>query len=80
MAHCAVAGEGRLVSTGRPRRRPPCRAPLDCCGLSALLAAARAAKTDGVEFRLCTVPRALARLLRLSPTGSAFTIEEPSVR
>ncbi|MFF3159574.1 STAS domain-containing protein [Streptomyces sp. NPDC057910] len=52
----------------------------DCCGLSALLAAARAAKADGVELRLCAVPHTLARLLRLSHTGSAFTIEQPSGR
>ncbi|MBT2491012.1 STAS domain-containing protein [Streptomyces sp. ISL-96] len=47
----------------------------DCSGLNALLAAARTAKANGTELRLCAVPRALARLLRLSHTGSAFTIE-----
>jgi anti-sigma B factor antagonist len=52
----------------------------DCTGLSALLAAARAAKTHGSELRLCAVPHPLARLLRLSHTGSAFTIEQPDVR
>ncbi|WP_181384031.1 STAS domain-containing protein [Streptomyces sp. NWU339] len=52
----------------------------DCSGLSALLAAARAAKAAGAELRLCAVPHVLARLLRLSHTGSAFTIEQPSVR
>ncbi|WP_326771371.1 STAS domain-containing protein [Streptomyces sp. NBC_01445] len=50
---------------------------VDCSGLSALLAAARAAKAEGVELRLYAVPHALARLLRLSHTGSAFTIEQP---
>jgi anti-anti-sigma factor len=54
----------------------------DCSGLSALMAAARAAKADGVELRLCAVPHPLARLLRLTHTGSAFTIEreQPGVR
>ncbi|PWJ05398.1 hypothetical protein DKG34_21625 [Streptomyces sp. NWU49] len=52
----------------------------DCSGLSALLAAARAAKAAGAELRLCAVPHVLVRLLRLSHTGSAFTIEQPSVR
>ncbi|WP_258308449.1 STAS domain-containing protein [Streptomyces sp. NWU339] len=52
----------------------------DCSGLSALLAAARAAQAAGAELRLCAVPHVLARLLRLSHTGSAFTIEQPSVR
>ncbi|MEV5279682.1 hypothetical protein ACFYMW_25450 [Streptomyces sp. NPDC006692] len=42
--------------------------------------AAGAAKAADVELRLCAVPHALARLLRLSHTGSAFTIEDPSVR
>ncbi|MFD5102776.1 STAS domain-containing protein [Streptomyces albidochromogenes] len=51
----------------------------DCSGLNALLGAARAAKAGGADLRLCAVPRALARLLRLSHTGSAFTIEpEPA--
>ncbi|MBK3625726.1 STAS domain-containing protein [Streptomyces sp. MBT49] len=52
----------------------------DCTGLSALLAAARAATAAEVELRLCAVPHVLARLLRLSHTGSAFTIEKPGVR
>ncbi|MER6075331.1 STAS domain-containing protein [Streptomyces sp. NPDC001817] len=43
----------------------------DCTGLSALLAAARAAKANGSELRLCSVPHALARLLRLTHAGSA---------
>jgi anti-sigma B factor antagonist len=47
----------------------------DCAGLSALLAAARTAKTHGSELRLCAVPHALARLLRLS-----HTIEQSDVR
>ncbi|WP_179382524.1 STAS domain-containing protein [Streptomyces sp. SA15] len=45
---------------------------IDCTGLSALLAAARAAKAGGSELRLCGVPHSLARLLRLTYTGSAF--------
>ncbi|MFE1854099.1 STAS domain-containing protein [Streptomyces sp. NPDC059489] len=45
----------------------------DCAGLSALLAAARAAKANGTELRLCSVPHTLARLLRLTRAGSAFT-------
>ncbi|MFB8272992.1 STAS domain-containing protein [Streptomyces sp. NPDC055955] len=49
----------------------------DCSGLSALIAAARAAKADGVELRLHAVPHVLARLLRLTHVGSAFTIERP---
>ncbi|MET7931654.1 STAS domain-containing protein, partial [Streptomyces sp. NPDC005349] len=48
---------------------------IDCTGLSALLAAARAAKAKGAELRLCAVSHALARLLRLSHTAGAFTIE-----
>ncbi|MFE2988485.1 STAS domain-containing protein [Streptomyces sp. NPDC059262] len=52
---------------------------IDCTGLSALLAAARAARATGAELRLCAVPHALARLLRLSHTADAFTIEpEPA--
>jgi anti-anti-sigma factor len=47
----------------------------DCTGLSALLSAARAAKASGADLHLHAVPRPLARLLRLSHTGSAFTIE-----
>ncbi|WP_433455468.1 STAS domain-containing protein [Streptomyces sp. CA-142005] len=47
----------------------------DCTGLSALLAAARAAKAHGSELRLFSIPHALARLLRLTHTGSSFTIE-----
>ncbi|MET8214066.1 STAS domain-containing protein [Streptomyces sp. NPDC005373] len=50
----------------------------DCSGLSALLAAARTAKAVKAELRLCAVPRVLALLLRLSHTGRAFTIEQPS--
>ncbi len=54
---------------------------IDCTGLSALLAAARAAKAEGAELRLCAVSHALARLLRLSHTAGAFTIElEPADR
>ncbi|MFD0427470.1 STAS domain-containing protein [Streptomyces zhihengii] len=52
----------------------------ECTGLSALLAAARAAKTAGSELRLCTVPHTLARLLRLTHAGSAFTIEQSGGR
>ncbi|MGX1881507.1 STAS domain-containing protein [Streptomyces sp. NPDC055287] len=48
----------------------------DCSGLNALLGAARVARAGGTDLRLCAVPRALARLLRLSHTGSAFTIEQ----
>ncbi|WP_328373419.1 STAS domain-containing protein (plasmid) [Streptomyces sp. NBC_00445] len=48
----------------------------DCTGLSALLAAARAAKTAGSDLRLCAVPHTLASLLRLTHAGSAFTIEQ----
>ncbi|MEU2801442.1 STAS domain-containing protein [Streptomyces sp. NPDC007117] len=47
----------------------------DCSGLSALLAATRAARAAGVELRLCAVSPALARLLRLTRTSDAFTIE-----
>ncbi|MER6251925.1 STAS domain-containing protein [Streptomyces sp. NPDC001584] len=47
----------------------------DCSGLSALLAAARAAKADGTQMRLSAVPHALARLLRLTHADWAFTIE-----
>jgi anti-anti-sigma factor len=47
----------------------------DCTGLSALLGAARAARAKGAELRLCAVSHALARLLRLSHTAGAFTIE-----
>jgi anti-anti-sigma factor len=52
----------------------------DCTGLSALLAAARTAKTADSELRLCAVPHTLARLLRLTHAGSAFTIEQSDVR
>ncbi len=48
----------------------------DCRGLNALLAAARTARAGDVELRLCAVPHFLARILRLSGTRSAFTIEE----
>ncbi|OAH11306.1 STAS domain-containing protein [Streptomyces jeddahensis] len=50
----------------------------DCSGLSALLAAARNARTVGVELRLRAVPRTLARILRLTGTHRAFTIESVS--
>ncbi|MFD5512145.1 STAS domain-containing protein [Streptomyces sp. NPDC127051] len=49
----------------------------DCCGMSALLAAARTARAEGSEIHLRAVPHALSRLLRLFHTGSAFTIEPP---
>ncbi|GAA2694618.1 STAS domain-containing protein [Streptomyces lunalinharesii] len=52
---------------------------VDCCGLSALLAAARMANAYGIELHLLAVPHSLARLLRLSHTGSAFAIDRPSV-
>ncbi|MBO3681695.1 STAS domain-containing protein [Streptomyces sp. NEAU-YJ-81] len=48
----------------------------DCTGLSALLTAARTAHAGDVELRLCAVPHFLARILRLSGTHGAFTIEE----
>ncbi|MGW7616214.1 STAS domain-containing protein [Streptomyces antimycoticus] len=48
----------------------------DCTGLSALLAAARTAQAAHVELRLCAVPCFLARILRLSGTRDAFTVEE----
>ncbi|AYV26373.1 Putative anti-sigma factor antagonist [Streptomyces sp. ADI95-16] len=47
----------------------------DCTGLSALLAARHRAKEHGTELRLRTVPIAVARLLRLTHTSDAFTIE-----
>jgi anti-anti-sigma factor len=47
----------------------------DCSGIGALLSGARAAKARGVELRLRSVPRFLARLIRLSHTSGAFTIE-----
>ncbi|WP_206305243.1 STAS domain-containing protein [Actinacidiphila soli] len=47
----------------------------DCAGLGALLSAARAARAGGADLHLRAVPRSLARLLRLSHTGGAFTIE-----
>lgn len=43
--------------------------------LAGLLGGARAAKASGVELRLRAVPRFLARLLHLSHTSGAFTIE-----
>lgn len=52
----------------------------DCTGLSALLAAARTAKASGSELRLCSIPHPLARLLRLTHAGSAFTIEQTDPR
>ncbi|MEU6756036.1 STAS domain-containing protein [Streptomyces sp. NPDC046685] len=48
---------------------------VDCSGLSALLAAARAAKAGGTEMRLSAVPHSLARLLRLTHADRAFIIE-----
>ncbi|MGW7824935.1 hypothetical protein ACWGLF_44550 [Streptomyces puniciscabiei] len=33
-----------------------------------------------LDLRLCAVPHPLARLLRLTHAGSAFTIEQPDVR
>jgi anti-anti-sigma factor len=49
----------------------------DCAGLGALLSAARAARASGADLHLHlhAVPHALARLLHLSHTGGAFTIE-----
>ncbi|MFF8844204.1 STAS domain-containing protein [Streptomyces sp. NPDC015127] len=52
----------------------------DCSGLSALLAAARTARARGVELRLRAVPHYLARILRLSGTRGAFTIESGPVQ
>ncbi|MCQ8835816.1 STAS domain-containing protein [Streptomyces malaysiensis] len=52
----------------------------DCTGLSALLAAARTAQASDVELRLCAIPCFLARILRLSGTRNAFTIEEDRCR
>ncbi|MFD3761468.1 STAS domain-containing protein [Streptomyces sp. NPDC058622] len=48
---------------------------IDCSGLSALLAGARAARAAGVELRLCAVPHTLARLLRLTQAHGSFTID-----
>lgn len=47
----------------------------DCCGMSVLLAAARAARAEGSEIHLRAVPHALARLLRLFHTADAFNIQ-----
>ncbi|PCG86980.1 hypothetical protein CIB93_05415 [Streptomyces sp. WZ.A104] len=47
----------------------------DCTGLSALLSARHRAKEHGTELRLRAVPPAVARLLRLTHTSDAFTIE-----
>ncbi|OEJ29854.1 hypothetical protein AS594_32005 [Streptomyces agglomeratus] len=47
----------------------------DCSGLNAMLGAARTARAGGSDLLLCAVPRSLARLLQLSHTTSAFTIE-----
>ncbi|MBB5926524.1 STAS domain-containing protein [Streptomyces echinatus] len=47
----------------------------DCTGLSALLAAHRVAKERGTALRLRAVPYPLARLLRLTRTGSVFAID-----
>lgn len=41
----------------------------------ALTAAARSARARGSELRLCAVPVFLARLLRLTHTTGAFTLE-----
>lgn len=68
------------VADGDIEARVPKEFLCDCSGLSALLAAARAAKASGSELRLCAVPHSLARLLRLTYTGSAFTIEQPGAR
>ncbi|MEU1630694.1 STAS domain-containing protein [Streptomyces sp. NPDC020096] len=48
---------------------------IDCAGLNALIGAARIAKAHGSDLRLRAVPNILARLLRLSHTHGAFTIE-----
>ncbi|MDQ1006160.1 anti-sigma B factor antagonist [Streptomyces sp. V4I23] len=47
----------------------------DCTGVSALLAGARAARAHDVDLCLRAVPCSLARILRLSGSGGAFTIE-----
>ncbi|WTX01112.1 STAS domain-containing protein (plasmid) [Streptomycetaceae bacterium NBC_01309] len=47
----------------------------DCTGLNALLAGARAAHAHGTTLRLRSVPVSLARLLRLSHTTGAFTLD-----
>ncbi|NBM15931.1 STAS domain-containing protein [Streptomyces sp. GC420] len=47
----------------------------DCSGLSALLAADRAARACGAELRLRAVPHSLARILRLTGVQGAFTVE-----
>lgn len=46
----------------------------DCTGLSALLAAARAAKASGRDLQLCAVPHPLAKLLRLTWVTSSPTV------
>ncbi|MFB7443083.1 hypothetical protein ACFC01_33090 [Streptomyces mirabilis] len=43
-------------------------------------AVAREAKASGSELRLHAVPHPLARLLPLTHTGRAFTIEQPGIR
>ncbi|MGN5380830.1 STAS domain-containing protein [Streptomyces lasalocidi] len=47
----------------------------DCTGLSALLAASRRARERGAVLWLRAVPYAVARLMRLTHTRDAFTIE-----
>ncbi|MCZ0984371.1 STAS domain-containing protein [Streptomyces diastatochromogenes] len=49
----------------------------DCAGLAALLAANRAARARGVEMRLRAIPHALARIIRLTGAGGAFSIDPP---
>ncbi|WP_436790750.1 STAS domain-containing protein [Yinghuangia sp. YIM S10712] len=47
----------------------------DGAGLSALVGCSRMARTHDCDLRLRAVPRFLARHLRLSPAGGAFSIE-----
>lgn len=47
----------------------------DCTGLMALTAAARSARSRGSELRLRAVPVFLARLLRLTHTTGACTLD-----
>ncbi|MFD8148431.1 hypothetical protein [Streptomyces sp. NPDC059708] len=50
----------------------------DRCGLSALLAPAKAARGEVAEIHLRTVPGVLDRLLRLFHADGAFSIEPPA--
>ncbi|MFE7271475.1 STAS domain-containing protein [Streptomyces sp. NPDC057623] len=52
----------------------------DCAGLSALLGAARAARSKHAELRLRAPTTAVTRLLRLTRTRGAFRFEPPAGR